>query len=94
MTASCALFRILRFVLAAALFVTCLYWLYQWYQFPRDSMLVMGALLGFEALALAAWICPIEPHRLRVVARIIGAIIGATGALASMLLNELVMQGV
>ena len=86
--------RIIRFVLAAVLLATWVYWLHQWQQFPRDSMVVMGALLGFEALAFAAWICPVEPQRLRVAVRTIGAVIGAMGAIVSMVLNELVMQGV
>ena len=94
MTASVTLFRFLRFLLAAALLATWVYWLHQWQQFPRDSMLVMGALLGFEALALATWICPVEPRRLRVAVRTVGAVIGAMGAIVSMVLNELVMQGV
>ena len=94
MTARITVFRFLRFLLAATLLATWVYWLQQWYQFPRDSTLVMGALLGFEALALATWICPVEPRRLRVAVRAIGAVIGATGAIVSMVLNELVMQGV
>jgi uncharacterized membrane protein len=86
--------RIIRFVLVAALLATWLYWLHQWQQFPRDSTMVMGALLGFEALALAAWICPIELRRLRIATRVLGTLVGVMAAALSVLLAEFVMDGV
>jgi hypothetical protein len=85
--------RISRFVIAAALFGTWLYWLNQWAKFPTDSVLVEQALFGFGVLGLAAWICPIEQPRLRIAARILGTLVGLTSVVLSMLLVQFVMDG-
>lgn len=86
--------RIMRLLVAAALSAAWLYWLGQWYEHPRFADVTIHAVLGFGLLGLAAWVLPIGLGRWRIVARIVGTLLGLIGGGLSALLNELVMQGI